>query len=150
MEEHIRDLGIPATFFQAGAYMNLFTQGFFFRPSTEPPRTFTAAFPVSSSAPIFPLFDAEADTGKYVKGILLHRDELLGKRIHNASGWWSLDEIMKKFEEMKPIAGKGAKAIEVPAEAFKDTLRAAHMPEMALHDMVQNLECMTEFGYFNC
>jgi hypothetical protein len=129
--------------------MNLFSPTFFFRPTATTPPIFEAAFHVPTNAPVFPLFDAEADTGKFVKGILLHREEVLGKRILGTSGWWSLDRIVREFKEVKPISGNGARAIEVSPETFKETLKAAHMPESTHDDMVQNLQWMNEFGYFN-
>lgn len=129
--------------------MSLFTPGFFFRRTASLPPRLVAAFPVPTHLPIFPLFSASTDTGKYVKGILLHPSKALGQRIFGSAGWWSLDQILAEFKETLPIVGEGAEAQQVSIPHFKEVLRSVGMPEPVWEDMTQNLLWMEEFGYFN-
>lgn len=149
IESHIRSLNIPATFFNAGTYMSLFRPGFFFRRTASLPPRLVAAFPVPTHRPIFPLFSASTDTGKYVKGILLHPSQTLGQRIFGCSGWWSLEQILAEFKEALPLVGNGAEVKQVSISQFKEVLGSIGMPEAVWEDMTQNLLWMEEFGYFN-
>jgi hypothetical protein len=78
VESYIRELGIPATFFLPGFFMSNLPGGAL-RQSPED-NAWTLALPLPGAAPM-PLFDTANDAGKFVKGILLNREKVLGKRI---------------------------------------------------------------------
>ncbi|RQM05851.1 hypothetical protein DH86_00002156, partial [Scytalidium sp. 3C] len=71
IEEYIRKIGIPATFFLPGFYMSNLPGGQF-RPDGSS-NQWTLALPIPTTSQI-PLLDTAADTGKFVKGILLNRE----------------------------------------------------------------------------
>lgn len=103
--------------------------------------------PIPADSPM-PLFDAGADTGKFVKGILLHRDQTLGKRIYGATDYYTCEQIAEEFKEAKPEIGKGARYIQVAPEAFKQGLAMGGMNDVAQEELLQNIQFMPEFGYF--
>ncbi len=112
-----------------------------------PNNDWTLALPIPSSAPI-PLLNTAEDVGKFVKGILLNREKVLGKRIYGATDYYTIDEIVKEFKEQFPEAGKAAKAIELPHQAFKDILGSAGMPPDIQEELLQNMRLLSEFGYY--
>lgn len=145
VEEYIGKIGIPATFFLPGFYMSNLPGGMF-RP-LPPDNHWTLALPIPGSTPV-PLLDTADDTGKFVKGILLNREKALGKRILGATAYYTLDEIVKEFREVFPIAGKDAKAVELPHQTFKDILGKSGSPEVAQEELLQNMRLLNEFGYY--
>ncbi|KAM3066031.1 hypothetical protein ACMFMF_010651 [Clarireedia jacksonii] len=145
IEEYIRKIGIPATFFLPGFYMsnipgvNL--------AQMPPDQKWKLAFPIPASAQV-PLLDTANDTGKFVKGILLNREKLLGKRVYGATEYLTLTEILNQFKELYPIAGEGAETIEVPHDVYKANLAKYGMSEEAQEELLQNMRLMAEFGYY--
>lgn len=103
--------------------------------------------PAPSSTPV-PLFDVAADTGKFVKGILTHREEVLGKRVLAATEYYTWDEVLKIFKELFPEAGKDAKFVQVSKEEYKAALAGAGMPEKAQEELYENMAFMYDFGYY--
>ena len=101
--------------------------------------------PIPDHTPI-PLFDAADDTGKFVKAILTHREETLGKRVLAATDYYTCAEIVRTFQEVKPETGKGARFLQVSKEDFKAGL--GQMPEKGKEEMYENMAFMTDFGYF--
>jgi hypothetical protein len=69
-----------------------------------------------------PLIDTETDTGKFVKGILLNREKVLGKQILGATDYYTPTQIIETFKAAKPTDSKDAVAIEIPGEVFKGFL----------------------------
>lgn len=111
----------------------------------QPPNnTWTLGLPVSINAPI-PLLDTIDDTGKFVKGILLNREKLLGKRVYGATDYYSSERLIKEFAEVFPEAGKDAKAVEIPAEVFKGILTKAGRPA---DELLQNFQMLDDCGYY--
>lgn len=113
-------------------------------PSPDSPNEYILAFPIPPHTPI-PLFDAEADTGKFIKGILLHREELLGKRVLAATNYYTLDEIVREFNDVTK-EGVTAQTVNVSEAEFKDAL--GHMPEKGKVEMYENMAFMTDYGYY--
>lgn len=104
--------------------------------------------PFPTDKAVIPLLHTQEDTGKFVKGILKNRDQLLGKRIYAAERYYSTEEMAREFESVKPEAGKGAQAVELPVEAFRGILQQGGMrPEIA-EELSQNFEVMNQAGYF--
>ncbi|KAE8152729.1 hypothetical protein BDV25DRAFT_54909 [Aspergillus avenaceus] len=144
VEEYIRSLGIPATFFLAGFYMAN-VPGASFRPM--PDGSYALSMPFGDDAPI-PLFATEFDTGKFVKGIYLNRDATLGKRIYGATNYATPAEMVRGFQKVFPEAGKNAKFNQISHEAFKGIMAATGAPEIIQEEMLQNMRLMPEFGYY--
>ena len=145
VEEYIRQIGVPATFFMPGFYMSNLS-GQFFKPNPEN-GTYRFALPIPGNSPM-PLFDTGSDTGKFVKAILLNREKWLGKNVLGATDYYTPDQIVEQFKEVKPKAGQGATFAELPPEVFKGFLAKAGMPEPVQEEMLQNMQLMPQFGYY--
>ena len=145
VEAYIRAENIPATFFLPGFYMSNIP-GQILRPS-PPENHFTLTMPAPESTPV-PLFDAANDTGKFVKGILTHREQVLGKQIYAATDYYTWTDVLNTFKEVKPEAGKNAKFVQVSAEQYKAALAGMGMPPKAQVEMYENMAFMDEFGYY--
>ena len=145
VEQYIRDLGIPATFFMPGFFMsnlpgNMFRQ-------LPPSNDWTIALPMPDSTPI-PFLDAGGDTGKFVKGILTHRDKVLGKRVLAATDYYTPTDAITIFKELFPSAGKSAKFVQISKDDYKGALAQAGMPEKAQQELYENMAFMNEYGYY--
>ena len=143
VEEYVRELGIPATFFMPGIFMSNFPGGML-RPSPEDGGAYRVRMPFAGDRPITP-FDSNADTGKFIKGIVLNRDRLLGKRIRGTTGEITGDEMVATFSRVYPEAGKGAKWEEVPQDVYKSNIQG---PEFIQQELLENMRLIGEFGYF--
>ena len=145
VEQYIRDLSIPATFFMPGFFMsnlpgNMFRQ-------LPPSNDWTFALPMPASTPI-PLLDAGGDTGKFVKGILTHRDKVLGKRVLAATDYYTPADAITIFKELFPSAGKGANFVQISKDDYKGALAQAGMPEKAQQELYENMAFMNDYGYY--
>jgi hypothetical protein len=130
----------------AGFYMSNIPGGMM-RPQ-GPDNTWTLAMPVPESSPV-PLFDARADAGKFVKGMVLAGDKVFGKRVLAATSYMTFGEIVETFRKVFPEAGKTATFVEVPQADFKNMLMTKQgMPDFAAEEMLQNMRLLNEFGYF--
>ncbi|PQE31587.1 hypothetical protein CJF32_00010495 [Rutstroemia sp. NJR-2017a WRK4] len=145
IEVYIRKIGIPATFFLPGFYMSNIPGSNLAR--MPPDQKWKLAFPIPASAPV-PLLDTANDTGKFVKGILLNREKLLGKRVYGATEYLTLTEILNQFKELYPIAGEGAETVELPHDVYKANLGKYGMSEEAQEELLQNMRLLAEFGYY--
>jgi hypothetical protein len=143
VEEYIRSIGVPATFFMPGFYMSNLPGGMFRQQQTG---EWAFSLPIPGSSPV-PLFASEDDTGKYVKAILLNREKLLGKRILAAAKYYTCDEIVELFKKTYPEAGKTARYNELPHQAYKDGI-LAWGNEHAAEELLQNMRLMNEYGYY--
>lgn len=143
VEEYIRQIGVPATFFMPGFYMaNIPGQSL-----NNMQGAYNFALPIPIDSPI-PLLDTEADTGKFVKGILLHREKVLGARIYGATDYYTPEQIIADFQAAKPEAGKGGATREIPGEMFKKILSTKGLPEPLQEELLQNMQLMPQFGYY--
>ena len=145
VEQYIRDLGIPATFFMPGFFMSNFPGGMFLQ--LPPSNDWTMALPMPASTPI-PLFDAAGDTGKFVKGILTHRDKVLGKRVLAATDYHTPADIVATFKELFPKAGESAKFVQASKDEYKGALAQTGMPEKGQQELYENMAFMNEYGYY--
>jgi len=116
------------------------------RPS-PPDNAWTLFMPLPATTPV-PLFATNEDAGKFVKGILLHRDETLGKRVLAATKYYTFQEVLDAFKIAYPEAGKTAKYSEVPDEVYKGFLTGAGMPEFAAQELLENMKLLNEGGYY--
>lgn len=145
VEEYIREIGIPATFFMPGYFMSNFP-GASFR-QLPPSNDWTIALPMPAETPI-PFLDAAGDTGKFVKGILTHRDKLLGKRVLAATDYSTPSDAIAIFKELFPKAGESAKFVQISKEQYKGALAKAGLPEKAQEELYENMAFMNEYGYY--
>lgn len=143
VEEYVREIGIPATFFLPGIFMSNFPGGML-RPSPDAGGAYRLRMPFAGDRPIS-LFDSGVDSGSYVKAIVLRRDELLGKRVLASSGEVTGDEMVATFSRLFPEAGKGAKFEQVSAKAYQDAMQG---PDFINEELTENMRLIGEFGYF--
>lgn len=145
IEEYIRKIGVPATFFLPGFYMsNLPGQSLLQMPGET---KWKLAMPVPASSPA-PLIATVEDTGKFVKGILVNREKVLGKRIYGATNYYTFTQILDEFKEQFPIAGEGAENVELPHEVYKGILGSTGMNADIQEEILQNMRLLNEFGYY--
>ncbi|KAM0254472.1 hypothetical protein ACHAQJ_006754 [Trichoderma viride] len=145
VEQYARDVGIPATFLQPGFFMSNIPGQLLAQEAPDKPWILSIPTPETAA---FPLFDAEADTGKYVKAIVMKRDELLGKRVLGATSYKTPAEILADFKIAFPNAGRDAKFFSVPHEMFKAGLKGQGMPNFAAEELLENFRLMDEGGYY--
>lgn len=144
VEDYIRELGIPATFFMPGFYMtNL--PGFMFKPS-PPDNAWALGLPVPSKA-IIPMYYT-GDTGKFVKAAVLHRDQTLGKRLLGATAYMTGQEVVDGFKKVFAEDGKTARYFEVPEDMFRQFIAGTGLPDYGIEEMHQNMRLLDEFGYY--
>ncbi|TRM68560.1 hypothetical protein BD626DRAFT_534561 [Schizophyllum amplum] len=144
VEEYIRELGVPATFFLPGFYMaNI--PGMNLR--ADPEGKWSLALPMPDDAPI-PLFAAEHDTGKFVKAIFLKREDTLGKRVYGATAYTTPLQILDAFKKVYPVSGKEAQFHRLPNDMFKGILGSMGMPDFAQEELLQNMRLIYEYGYY--
>lgn len=144
VEEYIRSLGIPASFFMAGFYMSNIP-GMSLRQMPDGKWGF--ALPIPDDSPV-PLFDAENDTGKFVKAMFLNEQKVLGKRVYGATAYYTPAQIVQEFKELFPSVGKDAGYSVLPGDVFKGIMASTGAPEVIQEEMLQNLRLMPEFGYY--
>ena len=144
VEDYIRSLGIPASFFLAGFYMSNLP-GMSIREM--PDGKWGLALPMPDDSPI-PLFDAEDDTGKFVKAMFLNEQKVLGKRVYGATAYYTPTEIVQAFKELYPSVGETAGYTQLPGAVFKGIMASTGAPEVIQEEMLQNMRLIPEFGYF--
>jgi hypothetical protein len=127
-----------------GFYMSNLPGGMF---RQQPTGEYAFSLPIPGSSPV-PLFDSEDDTGKFVKGILLNREKVLGKRILAATKYYTCDEIVELFKKTFPEAGKTAKYNELPHEVFKGAMMSFGQSAFAAEELLQNMRLLNEYGYY--
>lgn len=145
VEKYIRELGIPATFFLPGFFMSNLPGGMF--RQTPPENNWTLALPVPADTAKFPMFDT-ADSGKWLKAIVLNRDKLLGKQVFAATNYMTPTEIVDEFKKAFPEAGKTASFFSVPHDMYINILTSNGMPEFAAKELLENMRLMEEGGYY--
>lgn len=146
VEDYVREIGLPATFFMPGFFMSNLPGGML--RQLPPNNNWTLALPVPEAAP-FPMFDPE-DTGKWVKAIVLRRDEpgMLGKQVYAATYYYTPTDILKAFQAAFPEAGKTASFFSTPHDKFLEAVKGTGMPDFAAQEMLENMRLMDEGGYF--
>ncbi|KAL8705610.1 MAG: hypothetical protein Q9201_001297 [Fulgogasparrea decipioides] len=132
--DYIRAQKIPATFFHAGCFMNNILGAV--QKGSEQNTLVWNLHPDTN----MPLFDASADTGKFVAGIMLNRDKTMGKDVYGATGWYTPTEIANTIQE---VSGKKTVFQEVPDEIFKRFL-----PEAVGQELMETFMLIKDFGYY--
>ena len=104
--------------------------------------------PVASDAQM-PLIDIEKDTGKFVKAILMNREEALGKEYLGATDYYTPQQVVDEFTKQFPEDGKGASFFEVPDDMYKGILGSMGMPPKIQEELLQNMKLLgKEYGYY--
>ena len=142
--EYMKSIGLPTTFFMPGFYMSNLPGSSIRKDETG---TYVFNFPGPGTTQI-PLFDANSDTGKYVKAALKYKDKTLGKAVLGSPAYYTIDQIVDILQKTKPEAGKGARHQQVPPEGYKAALVGAGMPDFAAQELLENMTFMSEFGYY--
>ncbi len=142
VEEYVRTLGIPATFFMPGFYMSNIAGGMLSKKGEN----WVFSLPIAPTSPI-PLYDT-ADTGRYVKAIVDNKDALLGKRFLAATEYLTAQEVVDTFKSVFPEAGKTAVYSETPKDSFYAFMKGTGLPEFAVDEMYENMALMQDFGYY--
>ena len=144
VEDYIRSLGVPASFFLPGFYMSNIP-GDMLRQAPDGKWTF--ALPIPDDSPI-PLFDAGNDTGKYVKAMFLNEEKVLGKRVYGSVAYYTPAQILDEFKELFPSVAKDAGYHQLSGDEFKGGMASTGAPDFVQEEMLQNMRLMAEFGYF--
>ena len=145
----MRSTGIGFTAFMPGFYMSNFPT-MIMVPNTESndKDALLFVFPTPSDSTKIPLFDADADTGKYVKAILKKPDQTLGKRVFAATDYYTPDQMLDTFRQVKPSAGKLIRFAQVSPDQFKQGAIGKGMPEFAAQELLENFQLLDAEGYF--
>ncbi|EGY17070.1 hypothetical protein VD0004_g879 [Verticillium dahliae] len=144
VESYVRSLDIPASFFMPGLYASNLTTNLMKKTPLEDGWRFF--LPAPSTAEI-PFFDVN-DTGKFVKGIVLNREQVLGKQILGASNYMTPAEAIETFKSLFPKAGKNIAFFEMTHDAYRGVLTSQGLPAFAAEELLQNLRLLAEFGYY--
>ncbi|KAI1355440.1 NmrA-like family protein [Xylaria sp. FL0043] len=142
VEEYIRTLGIPATFFMPGFYMSGIAGGMLSKRGEN----WVFSLPIAPSSPI-PLYNP-ADTGKYVKAIVDNKEALLGKRFLGATEYLTAQEVIDTFKSVFPEDGKTAMYFETPKDGFYAFMKSTGLPDFAVEELYENMAIMQDFGYY--
>ncbi|MCJ1247374.1 hypothetical protein MMC30_004588 [Trapelia coarctata] len=136
VEEYIRELNLPASFYMSGIFMSNLKLA-----TRKTPDGYVIAWPLMPMTRI-PLIDAASDTGKWVTAILSKPSEPFGKRIPAANGWITPEEIVSTISE---VAG-----IEVTFKPISDEVFKSFFPfPPPIADMrSEALIVLREYNYF--
>ncbi|VUC35233.1 unnamed protein product [Clonostachys rosea] len=135
IEQYIRDIGVPATFFQPGCYMSNYFDSF--RKNDD--GSYTHALPVDGDTAQFPLIDAAGDTGLFVKAAL-RESKPSGKRILGATEYMSPKQIVADFSA---VTGKKASFMQVQRDVFK-----SFFPPSTAQEILENVLLLQDPGYY--
>ncbi|KAL7939283.1 hypothetical protein V8C35DRAFT_286224 [Trichoderma chlorosporum] len=139
IEEYIRSSGVPGTYVLPGMFMSGFETMIRQNPPSEP-AGYTLALPVDPSKAKAPLFDAAADTGKFVKAAIKNFPSQTGKRILAASDYYTIDQLISEFSE---VMGKPAQAVQIDDDKFKSFLSP-----VAAQELLENMKLLEDPGYY--
>ncbi|KAF5588546.1 nitrogen metabolic regulation nmr [Fusarium subglutinans] len=136
IEEYIRQINVPATFVLPGFFAsNLFTS---IRKNED--GSYGWALPANGDKAKVPLFDVNADMGKFVKAAIKNFPGTLNKRIFAATDYYSPNRIISEFSE---VIGKPATFNQVPADVFESFL-----PAPIAKELTENMMLLEEPGYY--
>lgn len=136
IEKYILKSGIPSTFVLPGMFMSSLVD---FLNKNPDDGSYGLALPVSGDRAKLPVFDAEKDTGTFVKPAL--RDPSpSGKHIIAAAEYLSPNELISQFTE---ATGKKASFSQVPVDVFKGFL-----PEVVAGELTENMLLLEDVGYY--
>ncbi|KAL4921316.1 nmrA family transcriptional regulator [Aspergillus aurantiobrunneus] len=143
VDEHIRSIGVPHTIVHVGTYMKFLVESLEPLSSNPPVYGFTWPQPVTLNTEI-PLIDPAADVGKFIKAILLNREEHLGRQLKLAERYYTVRE----FIEVAKANGVDIKFQALEKESFKARLAAQGLPGFFQEDMAQVIQFAAEYGFW--
>lgn len=114
---------------------------------SPPDNAWTLGLPIPPSSPL-PLFDAAADTGKFIKAIVLNKEATLGKNVLGSSGYVTTGEVLETFKKLYPEAGATARYFEIPHDTFRQIMKNMGRPDYVAEEMLENMRLCDEFGYY--
>jgi uncharacterized protein YbjT (DUF2867 family) len=146
VDEHIKALGLPHSFFLPGMFMSNLSGGMMMRRDAQNnDNGFILANCVPASA-VSPYLDTRADTGKWIRGIV--NEGPRGQRVYGATARYSFQDVLDTFKRVFPEEGARAKFVELPKDVYQGILQSSGMPEVAAVEMVENMRLLDEFEYF--
>ncbi|KAH8801727.1 hypothetical protein F5884DRAFT_847621 [Xylogone sp. PMI_703] len=143
VEEHIREIGVPATFLLLGAFMSFTLSMLSPVPSTMSGHSYKLALPIPKNTK-WPMISAELDIGKYVRAILLNRDKVLGKQICAAERDYTLEEIV---QSMRDKGGLDVTYEQIMEEQFRKGLEAKGYPDFFRDDLTKAMKYSADYGF---
>jgi len=136
VEEYVRSIGLPATFFMPGMFMTVGMSNM--RKMPDGKYALTLPFPPETTK--VPLYSPADDTGTFVAAALLLPEETLNQRIAGCAGYISPAQMVKDFTE---ATGEEASYKELTWEQFHTAL-----PPPAADELTGNFKLVVDFGYF--
>ncbi len=143
--EYVRELGIPATFFLPGCYLSNFPGRVFRKAGASEP--WTLSLPVPGDTAQVPIFDTR-DTGKFVKAIVRQGARVLGHDVYGATAYVTPQQLVDQFRAAFPEAGRDARYVQAPDEAYVAGLKAAGLPAFAAQELLENMHLLDQGGYY--
>jgi len=142
VEDYIRSLGIPATFFLPAVFMNFIP--LMIRPASPGSKSYKLVIPIPGTTKV-PYISIASDAGKYIKAILLNRSATLGKQVLAAEGEYTGVETAQIMREKTGLDIEFEQASE---EDYRAVLGSIGFPDWLQDDMCQTFQYFSEFGYF--
>jgi len=136
VEKYIREIGVPATFYLPGYFMSNLEQAI----QAGDDGTLTWALAIGPEAK-FPMIDIKSDTGKFVNGIIKHRDSVLGARILGAEGYYTAPEIL---DQLSKATGRKTQFYQIDDKTYM-----SYLPEFMAQEMLKNHQLIESPGYYN-
>ncbi|KAI6782654.1 NmrA-like family domain-containing protein-like protein [Emericellopsis cladophorae] len=134
--EYIRQSGVPVTAFLPGYFLSNFFNSF----QKQDDGTYAVMMPVPADKKIIPTFDAQRDTGKYVKAAIKAFNGESGRKFYGASEYISHQQLVDDWSE---VMGKKAVFKQIPAELFQSFL-----PPQIAKEMTENMLLLGDVGYY--
>lgn len=98
----------------------------------------------ANSRTSFPVLDAAADLGKYVKAVLLTPETSLGQEIYAAESYYTLEEVVETLKRL----GVNVSLCVVDKTSFKTGLASKGLPEFFQEALLQLIQYVEEYGTF--
>lgn len=143
VEEHIRSIGIPATFILMGAFMPFTLQMLAPIASSGPQKSYKLSL-LAPSETKWPLISVNEDTGKIVKAILLNREKVLGKQFYGAVKEYKLGEIVQILKER---GGLDVTYEQISEAEFMKEMEAKGFPEFFRNTMIETMRFGTKYDF---
>ena len=135
VEQYIRDIGQPATFFMPAMFASVPLNAF--RKLDDGKYHFLTPFNLDTKVPLYSPAD---DTGTFIAAILLNYEETLNKRVTGTAGYITPEQIVKDFSD---VTGNEAEFTQISWDQFK-----SNMPPAAAEELAANFQLVVDFGYY--
>lgn len=142
VEDYIRSLGVPATFFLPAIFMHYVIH--LLQPISPSSKTYKLSIPLPGTTKI-PYISIASDAGKYLKAILLNRAALLGKQVLAAEANYTALEVIQILQEK---GGLDVEFVQAPEEQYRAALGSIGFPGWLQDDMLENFKFIDEYGYY--